>query len=590
MIFCFTFFFAISAVIKAQSFNPLLAKKLQDTLDKYVTATQNVKGMAASVYLPGQGIWKGSKGLSYNGKLLDADMLFGIASNTKAFVSVIILKLVRSHKITLEDPLKKWIPNFKNINPNITIRQLLNHSSGISDPIFVSPYVDTLMKYPKREFSPNEVLGWVGPPLFSPGSNWSYSNINYIVAGMIAESATGHHISQLIRDSILIPLKLNSTFYDTKEAERGNLAHRWFNGIDYHDTARIALNTAGGCAGALFSNAGDMALWYHELMEGGVLDSSSMRELRTFIPTGSAYSYGLGLERQSFFGHTVWGHGGSTWGYKSRMAYDSCSGIVVCGLANSFPAGMDGITLLLLKVLVDALPECPGAISGDTEICPGQTNVSYSVAPIKNATSYVWSLPSGATEMSSTNRISVDFDKTQGIGFIRVKGINSYGESRSSSLELHVTVIPKTVSVLGNTLMVDSVADAYQWLNCKSGYLAIAGATLQKYVASASGNYAVEVTKAGCVDTSECFEIIVTHTLQDLNPVLSMYPNPVINQLKFQLREESFIELFTSGGHTLCNGSYKKGNHAVDFPYPNGFYFLRLRRNGSIETYKLVKM
>lgn len=141
-----------------------------------------------------------------------------------------MLKLAENNKISLEDPLNKWLPAFANIDPEITIRQLLNHKSGISDPIFLSPWMDTIMANPTRVFTPEEVLGWVGTPYFPKGTSWGYSNVNYILAAMIAKKATGMPISQLIRDSILTPLNLDSTFYDGEEPMIGAIAHRWWNG------------------------------------------------------------------------------------------------------------------------------------------------------------------------------------------------------------------------------------------------------------------------------------------------------------------------------------------------------------------------
>ncbi len=285
------------------------------------------------------------------------------------------------------------------MNPNITIRQLLNHTSGVQDPIFLSPWMDTIQAHPARVFTPAEVLSWVGAPLFAPGTGWSYSNVNYILAGMVAESATGYHISQIIRDSILTPLNLDSTFYDVREAELGTLSHRWYNNVDFNDTSRVGLNTAGGCAGALFSNSGDMVKWYNAIMNGQLLSPASFAELTTTVPTGGAYSYGLGLENQTWFGHNTYGHGGSTWGYKSRMEYDPCMGAVVCGLVNSWPAGMDGLTLLLYRVLVNHVPGCPGTITGTTMVCRGQT-VTYTTTPIAHATTYVWTLPGEQREQA----------------------------------------------------------------------------------------------------------------------------------------------------------------------------------------------
>ncbi len=352
-------FFGIIQTANAQTFNPQLAALLQDTLDYYVTAITNIKGMSASVYVPGQGIWTGTSGLSYAGQPITSDMKFGIASNTKLFVATVMLNLQENNVIDLDDAISQYLPTYTNINPNITIRQLLNHTSGVSDPLFVSPWMDTINNNATRVFTPVEVLGWVGSPTFNPGAGWGYSNINYILAGMIAESVTGYHISQLIRDSILTPLNMDSTFYDVEELSVGTVAHRWWNSVDYNDTSRVGINTAGGCAGALFSTAGEMVQWYHTLFSGQILNQASLTELSNFVSTTSGtYDYGLGLSRETTVGMTYWGHGGSIWGYKSKMMYDTCTNVVVCGLANSFPAGMDGITFILYKVSLNYLSPC----------------------------------------------------------------------------------------------------------------------------------------------------------------------------------------------------------------------------------------
>lgn len=438
---------------KAQSFNPLLANMLQDSLNYYVSTITNIKGMSASVYLPGQGIWQGTAGVSYTGQPITPVMGFGIASNTKLFVATAMLNLVDNNIISLNDPLSLWLPSYPNVNPNITIRQLLNHTSGVQDPIFLPPWTDTIMAHPTRVFTPAEVLSWVGTPVFAPGTSWGYSNVNYILAGMVAQSATGFSISQLIRDSILTPLNLDSTFYDVEEPEVGIIAHRWFNTIDYNDTSRVGLNTAGGCAGALFSTSGDMVKWYNALMTGQVISPASFAELTNFINTfGPPYTYGLGLERQTWWGHDTYGHGGSTWGYKSRMLYDPCMGAAVCGLANSHPAGMDGVTLILFRVLVNHIPGCPGAITGATTVCQGQNNVTYTTPAIPNAATYVWTLPSGATGTSSTNSITVNYGASAVSGDITVSGNNTYGVGNISTLNIMVNVCTGVVeSVLGNS-------------------------------------------------------------------------------------------------------------------------------------------
>lgn len=461
------FFVLATSSLNAQSFNPALAAKLQFTLDSLTTMFTNTKGMSASVYYPGQGIWKGASGLSFTGQPITTDMVFGLASNSKLFTAVTLLKLAENNVLSLNDALHEWIPAYPNINSNITIRQLLNHTSGVSDPFFSTSLLDSINAHPTHVYTPQEVLTWVGPPLFAPGASTGYSNINYILAGLVAESATGVHISELIRNSILTPLQMDSTFYDIEEPATGNIAHRWEDGIDFHDTSRISLNTSGGPAGSLFSTSGEMAQWCHALMSGEVLNAGSFAEMTTFAPPGNL---GLGLGLFNFFGNTCWGHGGSTIGYKNRMIYDPCMQAVVCGLSNSNPAAVDGITALLYKVLVDNLPACSGAISGISTVCQGQNNITYTVPLIANASTYTWTLPTGASGTSSTNSITVNYGTSAVSGLITVSGNNSYGDGAASSLDITVQPTPNPV-ISG---LADSCQDGIQTYSVVPG---IAGTT-----------------------------------------------------------------------------------------------------------------
>lgn len=440
--------------VKAQPFNANLATLLQDTLNTYFTAFNNIKGMTASVYLPGQGIWQGKAGLSFTGQPITQDMEFGIASNTKLFVAAVMLKLAENNIIHLNDSLHTWLPSYPNVDPDITIRQLLNHKSGISDPIFLPPWMDTIMANPSRIFTPTEVIGWLGAPYFPKGTSWGYSNVNYILAAMIAKNATGFHISRLIRDSILTPLNLDSTFYDVEEPVIGTLAHRWWNGgtgpvTDYSGISRVGLNTAGGAAGSLFSTSSEMAQWYHALFSGQVLNAASMAELKNFVPTTSpVQQYSFGLYRETTNGLTYWGHGGDTWGYKSKTIYDSCMGAVVCGLSNNYPNGMTSIPFLLYRAIKNHVPGCPGVITGSTTVLQGQVNLTYTTTPIANAISYEWTLPNGATGTSNTSSITVNYSPAALSGNITVRGMSNYGAGNISTLA--ITVLPLNTNTTGN--------------------------------------------------------------------------------------------------------------------------------------------
>jgi D-alanyl-D-alanine carboxypeptidase len=588
------FLFFLSTAAKAQTFNALLASMLNDTLITYTSQIPNIKGMSASVYIPGQGTWTGVTGVSHAGNPITTGTKMGIASNTKLFVSTIMLKLAENNRLSLDDKLSVWLPNYPNINPNIKIRQLLNHTSGISDPLFVSPWMDTIKQNPTRVFTPVEVLSWVGPPSFPVGTGWGYSNINYILAGMIAQNATGFHISTLIRDSILTPLNINNMFYDVNEPETGIIAHRWWNTIDYHDTSRVGLNTAGGAAGSLFSTASDMTKWYTALFAGQIINQSSINELTNFIATDNpASQYGLGFSRDNTFGYIYWGHGGATWGYRSKMLYDSCLHVAVCGLTNSYPSGMEAVSFLLYRAVKNHIPGCCGPIAGLTTVTAGTNSVTYSVPPIANATSYIWTLPGGVTGISNSNTITVDFSINALSGNISVQGVNNYGPGGSASLWITVNpfVLPiKLISFTAQKFKEDRAllrwstaqeinnvgfeierstnAIQFEKIGFVQGNMNTSQVSYYSFIDTLPGNsiiyYRLKTTDAnGKNDYSRVIPLKF-----DSETKVLIYPNPASDYIfiepRTDLSKEMTVNFYTSTGLLLKTGKFKQDHLQYD--------------------------
>jgi D-alanyl-D-alanine carboxypeptidase len=340
---------SLTFIVNAQTFDPVLAGELQNKIDSLRIAN-NLKGISASVIYPSMGTWKGVTGISHTGMPITSDMLFGIASNTKLFTSVLLLKLAENNIIQLDDSLHQYLPTFNNIDSNITIRQLLNHTSGLDDVTSVPGYPDSMLTNPNRIFTASELMTWAGPSSFTPGTGWEYCNTNYLLAGMIAESATGNSYSQLLRDSILTPLQLDSTFLDVYEPILYTAAHPWQSGIDNNSIPRTSVNSAAWSAGAMYSTSGEMAQWYNAIMNGRVLNANSFNELTTFVGSGN---YGLGVSQATVIGRTVWTHGGNIWGgYNSSMMYDPATKAIICVLINQLPAQAFQISIQLLSTLI----------------------------------------------------------------------------------------------------------------------------------------------------------------------------------------------------------------------------------------------
>ena len=593
--YCLSFLLLLMMQGAKAQFNTLLANMLLDTLNTYTAMIPNIKGLSVAVNVPGQGIWTGTTGVSYTGTPITAGMRMGIASNTKVFVATIMLKLAENNIISLDDSVKKWLPTYANLNPNIKIRQLLNHTSGLSEPISFPPWIDTIKKYPSRVFTPVEVVSWLTTPVSAPGGGFYYSNANYVVAGMIAKAATGIHISKLIRDSILSPLNMDSTFYDVEETPNGTIAHRWWNTIDYNDTPRIGLNTAGGCAGALFSTASEMVQWYYALFNKKIINQASVNELTTFLGTGTAgYDYGLGLSRSITQGYKYWGHGGDTWGYKSKMMYDSCLHVAVGGFSNSFPSGLDAVVFLLYKTVKTHIPGCSGALTGNTTICAGTNGVTYTVPAISGATSYVWELPAGVTGTSTTNSITVNFGATATSGTITVRGVNNYGAGGWSSLDVMVTPKPATPVLTQNiNTLTSSSATGNQWYNAAG---IIAGATSNTYNITANGIYYSIVTIAGCKsDTSNKLNALYTGIEGITNDdSWLVYPNPAQGYFycntTLNLNEDAQLNLYTITGVLVKSVSITQNRQKIyTTDLSSGIYMIELKSN-TTATRKLLSV
>ncbi|MFZ4543587.1 MAG: serine hydrolase [Saprospiraceae bacterium] len=340
----------ISHFAFGQTLNSKLSTLLQMKLDS-IRSAYNLKGISASIIYPGQGVWQGTSGISFANVPIQPGMEFGIGSNTKLFTAVALLQLAEKNLVNIDDSLHRWLPDFENVDRNISIRQLLNHTSGLADYNDIAGYPDSILRNPNRVFSTTELIRWVGKPLFQKGSSWSYSNTNYLLAGMIAEGAGGKNIAKLIREGILDPLQLDSTFFDVQEKVLVPTANPWQMGANIGNIPRTSLNSAAYAAGAMYSNSSEMAQWYNKLLGGKLLHPNSIKEMCTFVGSGN---YGFGISKIVANGKTCYSHGGSIRGYSSFMLYDTLSKAVICVLINLNPAPARLVAEKLHQVLTSS--------------------------------------------------------------------------------------------------------------------------------------------------------------------------------------------------------------------------------------------
>ncbi|MER7498838.1 serine hydrolase domain-containing protein [Nonomuraea pusilla] len=263
------------------------------------------------------------------------DPLFRVGSTTKTFVATVLLQLVGEGRLSLDDPVERWLPGVVPGGDAVTVRRLLDHTSGLYDysqdkdvPLFGPEFVRNRHRtYPAEELVR---LALRNPPYFAPGKGWRYSNTNYFLAGMIIERVTGRPYAEEITRRILRPLGLRRTFLPgTSPAIPGRHAHGYMPLSMEPDAELVDITSfnpsVAGAAGEMISSAGDVQRFFAALLQGRLLRPAQLAEMTRTVDisreTGiPGAGYGLGLEVMPLScGGKTWAHGGSSPGYQTYV-------------------------------------------------------------------------------------------------------------------------------------------------------------------------------------------------------------------------------------------------------------------------------
>jgi D-alanyl-D-alanine carboxypeptidase len=275
---------------------------------------------------------------------------FKIGSVTKTFVATVVLQLAGEGRLRLDAPIGRWLPHVVPDAADITVRELLRHQSGLfdyfQDPRSTAPYLAGNFGY---VWKPRALvrIATSHPPLFPPGSSFSYSNTNYFVLGLLVERVTGHSLRRELRARIFRPLRLHATRFPTSQRFGPRLAHGylWTNGTR-QDVSRVSQSLA-WAAGGVVSSAGDVARFYRGLLRGRLISRALLRQMEQTVPLAPGVGYGLGIISAETPCGTLWGHDGSFAGYLTD--------------ALSSPSGRHQMVLLMNQNTFDDLPGSPAA-------------------------------------------------------------------------------------------------------------------------------------------------------------------------------------------------------------------------------------
>ncbi|MER5352193.1 serine hydrolase domain-containing protein [Kitasatospora sp. NPDC002551] len=290
----------------------------------------------AEIRLAGRVPWRGAAGTAdlATGQPARADGRFRIGSITKTFVSTVVLQLVGEGRLRLDDPVERHLPGVVPNGGAITVRQLLNHTSGLfnftEDERFLVRSEADLQDYAYgswryRDYRPEQLAAVSAehPPYFAPGQGWKYSNTNYVLAGMIVRKVTGHTWQREVERRIVRPLHLEETAFPGSETGLGGPhAHAYLDlPAGPADITRFNPSLV-DAAGNGISTTTDLDRFHAALFGGKLLRPAEMAALTDTVPTtGDGAQYGLGVVRIDLGPgcEPAWGHDGGLPGWTTLL-------------------------------------------------------------------------------------------------------------------------------------------------------------------------------------------------------------------------------------------------------------------------------
>ena len=344
---------------------PIPAAALQARLNA-IRVQYHVPGVSATIIWPDGRSWTGVNGWADVKQHVPVapTTAFSVGSVSKTFLAALVLQLADEGRLSLDDPVLRWLPTAA-VPADATIRELLDHTSGLYD-FFSNPAIDTALLANRRQaWTPARALGYMRAPYCAAGTCWHYSNSNYVLLGQVVQQVTGNPVATELRRRFFAPLRLVRTFVQGAEAARGTVATSYevlgsgssTRTVSQGDGTAISpftsVVTAAGSAGAIAATSRDLAVWARRIYGGAVLRPAAlaaMLDVSHSVGAGSALPYGLGVEEVSLGGRLTEGHNGRLIGAGATMRYLPDSGFSIAVVTNQDRVSPDVFAAALLAI------------------------------------------------------------------------------------------------------------------------------------------------------------------------------------------------------------------------------------------------
>jgi CubicO group peptidase (beta-lactamase class C family) len=293
---------------------------------------------------------------------IEPDTVFRLASITKQFTAVAILMLQAQGKINLDDTLTKFMPDFPTSGHDVTIRHLLNHTSGIKS---YTDLPDFLPKVASAPITSAEVLDTFKnlPFDFKPGAQWQYNNSGYQLLGLIIEKLSGVSYGEFIKKNIFEPLGMNNSYYLDNEPIISRRASGYIETPDGFLNAPYLNMKIPYAAGSLGSTVDDLLLWDKALRENRLItaDALAIAHQPTTLNDGTVYPYGLGWSVIDYRGHKGTQHSGGINGFNTQLMHLPADGLTIALLCNWNGFNTEQTLFAIARIMLN-IPEVTPAI------------------------------------------------------------------------------------------------------------------------------------------------------------------------------------------------------------------------------------
>ena len=344
---------------------PIPAAALQARLNA-IRVQYHVPGVSATIIWPDGRSWTGVNGWADVKQHVPVapTTAFSVGSVSKTFLAALVLQLADEGRLSLDDPVLRWLPTAA-VPADATIRELLDHTSGLYD-FFSNPAIDTALLANRRQaWTPARALGYMRAPYCAAGTCWHYSNSNYVLLGQVVQQITGNPVATELRRRFFAPLRLVRTFVQGAEPARGTVATSYevlgsgssISTVSQGDGTAMSpftsVVTAAGSAGAIAATSRDLAVWARRLYGGAVLRPAAlaaMLDVSHSVGAGSALPYGLGVEEVSLGGRLTEGHNGRLIGAGATTRYLPDSGFSIAVVTNQDRVSPDVFAAALLAI------------------------------------------------------------------------------------------------------------------------------------------------------------------------------------------------------------------------------------------------